>query len=320
MLSVGCQDCSRGRIGPNEQLHGIVMQHEGIPNVGNTCYMNAVLQIIARCYPNTFSQQGNDLERCGQAIVDKLTSNESEEPVTQEEAKAFFDALKNSYNQGKPNKEQLSSGQQEDAAPVLNFLLHQGNIQEIEFYTTTRHPNGTYETTTASSPTTGQCIIVTPASTEETSMDKLVENTFRGNSTDTDDVNRSNSHESQVAVNRLSNKNLCALTNGILPIWVLRSGQTSDSDPSTARKITILIKDPFYLTIAENYLRERELYKGTLMGFIHHYGSIHSGHYTAYVKNKAGKWVEYNDSRVMVLDKEPSQKAQEAYLYFYQAD
>jgi ubiquitin C-terminal hydrolase len=49
-------------------------------------------------------------------------------------------------------------------------------------------------------------------------------------------------------------------------------------------------------------------------------GSIDNGHYTAYVKNKARKWVEYNDSRVVVLEKEPSQKVQEVYLYFYQAD
>jgi uncharacterized UBP type Zn finger protein len=189
MLSAGCQDCTRGKIGPSEQLHGIAERHGGIPNVGNTCYVNAVLQIIARCYPDIFSQQRNDLERCGQAIVSKITSDAYKEPVTREEAKAFFDALRDSYNQGRPKINQLSSGQQEDATPVLSFLLNQGNIQEIEFYAAEIHP---LETFTESTPTTGQCIMVTPTSTA-TSMNKLVENALQGhlvangNGSDSDD-------------------------------------------------------------------------------------------------------------------------------------
>jgi hypothetical protein len=133
----------------------------------------------------------------GQAIVSKITSHDQKEPVTKAEAKAFFDALKDSYNQS--NKEQLRSGQQEDAAPVLVFLLHQGNIQEIEFYVTKKHPNDTYEPTTEPSPRTGQFMIVTPTSTV-TSMDALVANTLHGDLVD--EVNWGNSEENQVVKDR----------------------------------------------------------------------------------------------------------------------
>ncbi len=62
---------------------------------------------MARCYPNTYVQQRNALERCGQAIVGKIRSNDQKEPVTKAEAQAIFDASKGSYNQGKSHEEQL---------------------------------------------------------------------------------------------------------------------------------------------------------------------------------------------------------------------
>jgi hypothetical protein len=324
ILFSGCQDCNRGKISANEQLDEIEMQYGSIPNVGNTCYMNAALQIIARIYPDLFSHKNDILEHCGQVIVDKLLANE--EQVSATDAKEFFHALQGSYNVGKSRDRQLCTGQQEDAQPVLDFLLHRGKIQEIKLYATKRHPNGTYETTTAPSPTTGQFIIATLTSTVN-SMDQLVANTLHGNLAYNVnwDQSRDNLVKQDCAImgNRLSTKNLRALTNSILPILVLRYGQIENRDPSKARKITTSITNPFRLTIAADYLREGELYTSTLVGFIHHDsvdGSIEHGHYTAYVKNKVGKWVVYNDSRVMVLEKEPLQKAQEAYLYFYQAD
>ena len=103
--------------------------------------LNAVLQLMSRCYPNTYVQQRNALERCGQAIVGKIRINDQKEPVTKAEAQAIFDALKEATIKENPTRSN-SSRQQEDAAAVLDFLLHQGNIQEIEFYVTNIHRNG----------------------------------------------------------------------------------------------------------------------------------------------------------------------------------
>jgi hypothetical protein len=96
--------------------------------------MNTVIQIIAKIYPDTFARKSGPLAAAGQTIVDKIKDNHGY--VTKEEAKTFFDALRDSYNQGRSNKEQLRRRQQEDAAPVFDFLLHQGNTQAIEFYAT----------------------------------------------------------------------------------------------------------------------------------------------------------------------------------------
>jgi hypothetical protein len=279
--------------------------------------VNAVLQIIARCYPDIFSQQSNDLERCGQAIVSKITRSDRKELVTREEARAFFDALRDSYNQGKPKVDQLSSGQQEDAAQVLNFLLNQGNIQEVEFYAAEMHSE---ETVTELIPTTGQCIMVTPVSTES-SMDELVANALQGHLVA--NGNCGNSDDGQVmGGKKLSKENLYKLANGILPVWVSMCVQTDASVANTRRKMVTPITNPFELTIEADHLREEGLYSSTLVGFIYHDNrdeSIDHGHYTAYVKNKAGKWVEYNDAIVLELNEAPLGKAQKAYLYFYQA-
>lgn len=51
LLLEGCQGCNRWAVSPSDEKPSLA----GIPNIGNTCYMNAVLQIIARIYPDLFS-------------------------------------------------------------------------------------------------------------------------------------------------------------------------------------------------------------------------------------------------------------------------
>lgn len=318
-----CQSCNRYQISPSEELNEIATKYGGIPNIGNTCYMNSGLQIIARLYPDLFSHMNNNSGRYGQAIVDKITSENRKEFVTREEAKAFFEALLASYN--KHHTEQLHHGNQEDGAPVLDFLLHQGNIQEIAFYVT-KNPVSTDDThtpTIADNPTTGRFIIVTPTPTV-TSMATLVQSTLRGHLVE--DADWENAEGNQVVRDRamvgykLENKNLRELTNRILPIWVHRFGQTSNHAPSSASKITTPITNPFKLTIAAEHLIEKASYTSSLLGFIYHEGDLNSGHYMAYIKNKAGRWIKYNDETVTELNEKPLKEAQEAYLYFYQAD
>jgi ubiquitin C-terminal hydrolase len=105
-------------------------------------------------------------------------------------------------------------------------------------------------------------------------------------------------------------------------VWVSIYVQTDARVSNTGRKTTTPITNPFELTIEADHSREKELYTSTLVGFIYHDNqdeSIDHGHYTAHVKNKAGRWVEYSDESVSELKEKPLEKAQKAYLYFYQA-
>jgi hypothetical protein len=312
----GCQGCNKREVMPSDEKS----VSGGIPDVDNTCYMNAVLQIIARIYPDLFSHKRDILERCGQVIVDKLLAKEQ---VSATEAKAFFHALQGSYNVGKSENEQLRAGQQEDAMPVLTFLLHKASVEEIRFYSTKTHPNKTYTPTVNTTPTLSTLLNIT-LTTTDTSMNDLVAIRMRGDHVDGADWQDSTGQcvkSSAIVGIKLSSENLRKLTNQILPIFAQRFNQTDNRNPSTASKITTPITDPFTLTIApECFIEHRgRPYTSSLIGFILHSGTLNGGHYVAYVEQQ-GKWVEYNNTHITVLNEKPCEQAQQAYLYFYQAD
>jgi ankyrin repeat protein len=298
------------------------INHKGLPNVGNTCYLNAGLQVIARLYPNLFSDtQDNTIARDGKTIIEKLTHHDRTEEVAATEAEVFRDHLIQSYNRGKKTHDQLQKYQQEDAAPVFNFLLEQAQAKELALYHTKVHPQDKYPTTTNPKPSPGTALVLT-AEPAPMPMDQLVAKTLCGKRA-TDVIWEQGEQEVRdeaVMGDQLSIDNLHNLNNRILPIWVHRFGQTDNTDADTAEKVTASITNPFSLTIPAEHLIENVPYTGKLVGFIHHAGEgLHSGHYTAYVQHSSGAWVCYNDAIVTTLDTPPTQEAQTAYLYFYQA-
>jgi Ubiquitin carboxyl-terminal hydrolase len=340
-LYAGCQGCNRTQVSPSESK-----QHVGIPNIGNTCYMNSCLQIIARLYPDLFSHMSDNLGHHGRTIMKQLADENSRKYVDEKEAQAFYDALLENYNKENPENK-LKRGAQEDAKDVLFFLLNNSNIQGIELYTTTTPIDGNCEPHTNDNPDPSVVFIVdfTGAnqanSGDPLSMDNRVENTLYGaNVGDVvlrQDVSNTTRGFARIGT-KLSIQNLHAFNNRILPIWVKRYNQTSDNDPSSAAKITTHITNPFKLTIPPEYFVDIEdaaninsrryeapmagkaAYTGSLVGFILHTGGLDYGHYTAYVKTTAGKWMRYNDETVTELHAAPLSEAQAAYLYFYQAD
>jgi hypothetical protein len=318
----------------------------GIPNIGNTCYMNSCLQIIARLYPDLFSRMSNDLGCHGQTIVDKITDENSRKYVDRQEARMFYNALLRSYND--EHEDKLNYGVQEDAAPILFFLLNNSNIQGIELYTTITplDDNGEPRTNDKPDPSVIFTIDFTGAnqanSGESLSMDNIVETNLYGATPEDvasrQDVDGEVRGCARVGI-KLRTQNLHELTNRILPIWVKRFTQLSNNDSSSATKITKLITNPFKLTIPSEYfvniadaaninsrrdeapMAGKAAYTGSLVGFIlHEGGGLNSGHYTAYVKTPVGKWMRYNDETVTELHAAPLSEAQAAYLYFYQAD
>ena len=61
---------------------------------------------------------------------------------------------------------------------------------------------------------------------------------------------------------------------------------------------------------------EKESYIYDLYGICNHSGGLLGGHYTASVKNKSGKWYDFNDARVRPMDKKEL-KGTKAYCFFY---
>ena len=54
-----------------------------------------------------------------------------------------------------------------------------------------------------------------------------------------------------------------------------------------------------------------------LYGICNHYGSIHGGHYSSFVKNASNQWVHYNDTNVNIINSENELITSSAYCLFY---
>jgi ubiquitin carboxyl-terminal hydrolase 8 len=61
----------------------------------------------------------------------------------------------------------------------------------------------------------------------------------------------------------------------------------------------------------------RETYIYDLYGVCNHGGSVLGGHYTSYVKNANGKWYHYNDTSVVEQTQPQQIISQKAYCFFY---
>jgi ubiquitin C-terminal hydrolase len=301
----GCQGCNRGAIArgaiaPSKRSQ--VPDPGGIPNLGNTCYMNAVLQIVAKLYPSAFDGNNEPLAKAGQVIVNKIKDDQSY--VTREEAEAFYEALL-----AAPSS-QFTRGRQEDAQECMAMLFGFCKIVPPQYlYARITDPTGSnvysdwreeYSLSHISIPR-DNCTMQECLERDFANVALTGENQYDYNGTKVD---------AQRQYRRLridDNKSQFPFS-----IFLKRFDQKLEKKHDH-------IRDPFQLIIPiamqRNGIKDLTY---TLIGFICHLGkSVNSGHYVAYIQQN-GQWKLYNDAKVSkVLPTQAEQAAESAYLYFY---
>jgi ubiquitin C-terminal hydrolase len=85
-----------------------------------------------------------------------------------------------------------------------------------------------------------------------------------------------------------------------------------------SKKNQILITFPIDLDLSKYVIGYKpESYKYELYGVCNHSGSVLGGHYTSFIKNANGKWYHFNDNEVTELASNDSIVSPKAYVLFY---
>ena len=275
----------------------------GISNVGNTCYLNSALQALAAFYPEMFKGKSS-LATTGEKIVNKINTGQT---VTQQEAKAFFEALKQSGWKGK-------QGYQEDTQEALLHIMNALNFPKAtQVSQLTRVDTGATKQGRSSDPfRTLEMPIASPGQAVPTtkSMQDIVDEHFRAEEIDGykwDGVTT----KIKKALRILDNDKL---TNNILPILVKRYS----FDPTTGKpaKINTALQDTGSIVLRKGHLlggKQDVPYE--LVGILEQSGSMGGGHYVAHVK-RGEKWYLADDSYVSP-SKEIQKAAGRGYVLFY---
>ncbi len=261
----------------------------GLPNLGNTCFMNASLQVVAALYADKKVHFSSELKNAIEAI------NGQYQAVNRELVQAFRDSL-----WGKGNLGQLAnSGNQECAADFLMRLdgtypfLERWETKSQSYNSDDVCPTWLFDVSTPS-PTLDSLPCI--------ALNKIHE--FLKTSTVTSKV----TDTQRSIVSYASNK------SKTLAIWLLRFKQELNQ---IAQKIDSVVDIPKTMAIPDSISNTIKKNTFALSGLIVHTGGIQSGHYYAYVK-RGGAWYWANDDYVKkVNESEAMNAAKTAYLLFY---
>ncbi|MHA7877544.1 MAG: ubiquitin carboxyl-terminal hydrolase [Bacteroidota bacterium] len=285
----------------------------GIPNIGNTCYINSVLQIIARFYPDTFKDKSNALAVAGQVIIDKL--NDDRDHVKREEAKAFRDCLV----KHKGNNFEIK--RQEDADECLLTLLEDNPIISHSHWNRkiTYLPNCPYRNHhfwQEQKEFASIKLFFPEDARASIDMGTLLAHAYADEA-----LVGENQCEDAILKKKADAINQTRLEihdSANLPL-IIQLMRTLDPNKKDLRNVTNTMSLTIPVGIQHSYRTAPTELNYHLHGFIVHWGSTpNAGHYVAYIRQDNGQWRSYNDDKVVnVTLKRATKVAQQAYLYFY---
>jgi ubiquitin C-terminal hydrolase len=272
----------------------------GIPNLGATCYMNAVLQILKAFYLPKINEKDDILGKAFQVLMQTIQADKN--IATQEQASACFEALLNQFKSWLE-----STNKQEDAGELLIHIFDWMKLPTAQMNYTLVHP-ATHEIEAENSvPWLIHMVSLCSLNKPLTTMQE-----YFANSLEADEIVRNNSKLSQA-------KRLSALDKLYNDMLVLQLTRYTFNE-GISRKNKEEVQAPFHLTIKkEQTVNMDKDWNYNLAGFIYHVGdNLNGGHYIPYIR-KEGRWICYDDDHVYVLsDTDAEDKAKKSYLFFYQ--
>lgn len=302
-------------------------KNQGIPNIGNSCYMNATLQPVITLYeellrkmkPSSTKQIGKKPALTTSAI--NLLNEVRTPPIRRNytektnnlkaSSQEFFANLVKSEQDGGLGWEG-KCGRQEDALGFLISLLDWMKVPQIQTRSNFIDVASQRKKKAIGKDFASILNLAFPAKTPVT-MQEIVDNSLKPEEGVDYKWEETDVQSTKVTKVPLL-KGLNNLHNGILVLNLSRAGLDDIKNET-------IVNNPFKITIKKEQTRDLASDKSyQLISFIQHIGSSgKNGHYISYVKEN-NQWVQYNDAEVSIVrDDLAKEAASGSYMFFYKA-
>lgn len=272
----------------------------GLINLGNTCYMNATLQVVARL--ELFRPSGNnDIDNSLRDISRRLSKNEF---ISRSNLEVFYEKIINLCGFRQKN--------QEDAGELLTRLFDDNRVsQELNFKTkeTMRCSMNHVWDKPEMEDNMLHISIINPSLQDNLDAYFAEENLNGANQVEcTACGGTKKDAKSCLRISALPKKLIIQLNR------FLKNGPTITKDETKLSGTEILKLRKKWVTLSSGPMADDITY--VLKGVIIHTGTFEGGHYYSLIKNTAGDWIEYNDEAVSKVTS--TEGLENGYIYIYE--